>query len=161
VGRSRALLVIAAACAGVACSDAVAPAPSALAGQWSTAPEALSPSGWQQHHLAFTPDGRFTAEVRSYGLRGARTPDELSIYERTTGTFRAEGARLAFAPDSLVTWDRFYGDASPARVDTPYPYDELYEDARYAVDRDRLTLRYTSHPLDAPVETTRRYRRDR
>jgi len=161
VGRSRVLLIIAAASAGVACSDAVAPAPSALVGRWSTAREALSPAGWQQHHLTFTTDGRFTAEVRSYGLRGARTPNELSISERTTGTFRAEGARLVFAPESLATWDRFYGDASRARVDAPYPYDELYEDAHYAVDGSSLTLRYTSRPLDAPAETTQQFHRDR
>ena len=158
MGRSRTSLVIAAAWVGLACSDPAAPGPAALVGQWSTAPEALSPTGWHQYHLAFTPDGRFTAEVRSYGLRGARTSSELSAYERTTGTFRAEGGRLELAPHSLVTWDRFYGDASPARVDTPYPYAGLYEDARYEVDGDRLTLRYVGSPLDTPVEITQQYR---
>jgi hypothetical protein len=89
---------------------------------------------------------------------GQRASD-LSAYSRTVGTFAVAGDRLSFDPDSLVSWDRFYGAASPETVQSPYPYGGLYDDARFRLAPWVLTLDYTTYPADAPVPTRRTFRR--
>ena len=107
-----------------ACTDATAPGPAppaALLGAWATEADALSPAGWHQYHLTFQANGRFAAEVRSYGLYQGQASGELSAAVRTVGTVRAEGERLTFRPDSQITWDRSRGATPRARLKTPYP----------------------------------------
>jgi hypothetical protein len=155
--RSFSIVAFAVALA-VACDSATSPE-SALAGRWATEREGLSPAGSYQSFLAF--DGAaFTFEVRSYGLLHGQRPNDLSAYSRTEGTFRVEGDRLHFLPSRLVTWDGFYGASSPERVESPYPWGSLFDDARFSIRLTRLTLRYLSYPADAPVETTRTFLRE-
>ena len=123
----------------VACDSATSPE-SALSGRWATDREALSPAGSYQSFLAFDGD-TFTFEVRSYGLYG-QPPNDIAAYSRTEGTFRIAGDRLHFSPTRLVTWDGFYGLTSPERVESPYPWGSLFDDARFTIRLNRLTLYY-------------------
>lgn len=137
------------------CEDATATAARGdLVGTWARAPESLAPSGWYQIRMTFAPSGSFTAEVRSHGVYPGQSPNELSSYGLTEGTYRTDGDRLIVAPRRLVTWDRFYGSSSPEVVQEPYPYTGYLDDTRYAIHGQTLTLRYTSYPADAPVPTT-------
>jgi len=156
--RTFALLALASAV--LACSDSTAPQPLAteLLGRWSTTPSPLQPSGTIQFHLTFTSNFRFTAESRSYGVYADQSAGELSGYTRTTGSYRTDGARLILTPDSLITWDRFYGATSPEMVQTPYG-GALYDKAQFTVDGDRLTLSYTIYPADAPEPATQQFQR--
>jgi len=106
-------------------------------------------SGWYRRSLTFEATGSFTSEFRSYGIYQEQPHDELSGYQRTEGTYRAEGNRLIFQAARLVWWDRFYGVASPERVEEPYPYGTIFDDARYEVLGRQLTLHYTVYPADA------------
>jgi hypothetical protein len=139
----------------VACDSATSPE-SALAGRWATEREGLSPAGSYQSFLTFE-GPTFASEVRSYGLLQGQGPNDVSAYSRTEGTFRVEGDRLHFSPTRLVTWDGFYGVTSPERVESPYPWGSLFDNARFSIRLNRLTLQYLSYPADAPVETSRSY----
>jgi hypothetical protein len=141
------------------CAGPTDPPVGPLVGRWISATEALRPAGSHQYSLEFGAGGRFTAEVRSYGLYPGQAPADLSAYSRMVGGYRTAGGRLTFAPDTLVEWDRFYGAQTAPTVRTPYPYGGPYDDARYAVTGGVLTLRYLSYPADAPVETARQFRR--
>ena len=111
--------------------------------------------------LVFTTSGRYVSETRSYGLYAAQGAQELSAYQRMTGTYRVVAdTTLALAPDSLIMWDRFYGATSPATVQTPYPsYSGPSDAIHFAVTGDQLTLRSLTYPADAPVPTTQTFRR--
>ena len=103
--------------------------------------------------------GRFTAEVRSYGVYAGQSASDLSAYSRTIGAYQASDGQLTFPPDTLVEWDRFYGAAATPSVRTPYPYTGYYDATRYTVASGVLTLQYLSYPADAPVETTQQFHR--
>ena len=137
----------------IACASPTESEPSSLDGTWVTAAQNLSPSGWYQRSLTFEATGSFTSEFRSYGIYQGQSRDELSGYQRTEGTYRAEGNRLVFQATRLVAWDRFYGVASPVRVTEPYPYGTIFDDARYEMQGRQLTLHYTIYPADAPEPT--------
>jgi hypothetical protein len=141
------------------CTAPTDPAYRELVGHWITAPEDLRPSGWHQYHLTFSANGRFTTEVRSFGLISGQRGDGLSAYYRTEGTFVTEGDRLIFQPIRSVWWDAFYGINSPVHVEEPHPHTGFYDGAHYVVASGRLTLRYLSYPADAPVPTTQIYLR--
>ena len=148
---------------GTGCANAPsAPDASALVGRWTTARVMLKPAGAGelQHHLTFTADGRFVAETRMYGGQSSQAVDELSFSARTAGTFVATRGRLTFAPETLVTWDRFYGATSPERIQSPYPYTGFYDDTRFRVRGDELRLDFTTYPTDAAVPTTQVFGRD-
>lgn len=140
------------------CESSTSPDASILEGRWATARDALSPAGSHQGFLTFAGTA-FVLEVRSFGVYGGQGANDLSAYSRTEGTFRVEGDRLHFSPTRVVTWDRFFGVDSPERVESPYPWGSLFDDARFTVRFTRLTLRYVIYPADAPVETSRIYRR--
>ena len=139
-----------------ACESSTSPDGSAIAGQWATTREALSPTGSYQSFLTFDGDA-FTSEVRSYGLYPGQRSTDLSAYSRTEGTYRVDGDRVHFSPLRLVSWDRFYGETSPERVQSPYPWGSLFDDARFTLRLNRLDLHYTTYPADAPVPTSRTY----
>jgi hypothetical protein len=139
-----------------ACSDPSQPGESGsplLLGTWSTTPQELGPTGWSQSHLFFGKSS-FIFEVRNYGTLPGQARDDLSAYVRTSGTFSVDGNRLIFHPFRLVTWDGFYGAQSPEVVQEPYPYGDLFDQARFTVNTDVLHLEYLSYPADAPVTTS-------
>lgn len=158
---SRFPIIFAVIPAFLACSNSTEPLPAdSLLGQWHTEPVQLNPAGSHQYHLTFSARGTFAAEVRTYGLYPKQRPDELSAYVRTSGTFTFADDQLSFKPASTVTWDRFYGADSPSIVQTPSPYQSIYDDARYRVDGGILTLDYITYPADAPVPTRKVFRRN-
>jgi hypothetical protein len=122
-------------------------------GNWSTAPEDLSPAGSTQSYLSFS-RSRFVLEVRNYGTLPGQSRNDLSAYIRTLGSFSVDGDRLIFHPMRLVWWDGFYGARSPEHVEDPYPYSVLFEDASFTVTGDVLHLEYVSYPFDGPVSTS-------
>lgn len=137
----------------IACASPTESEPLLLDGTWVSAVENASPSGWYRRSLTFEATGSFTSEFRSYGIYAGQPRDELSGYQRTEGTYRAEGNRLVFQATRLVSWDRFYGVTSPERVTEPYPYGTIFDDARYEVQGRQLTLHFTTYPADAPEPT--------
>lgn len=109
--------------------------------------------------LTFTADGRFAADVRSFGLYTGQGSTELSNSSRRVGRYQIDGRLLHLQPDSLILADTFSPEAGEVVI-TPYPYDgDPLDGATIAVSEDRLTLGYLSYPADAPVPTERRYRR--
>jgi hypothetical protein len=134
----------------IACASPTESGPSSLDGTWVAAVENASPSGWYRRSLTFEANGSFTSEFRSYGIYPGQPRDQLSGYQRTEGTYRAEGDRLVFQPARLVWWDRFYGVDSPEQVSEPYPYGTIFDDARYERQGPQLTLHFTIYPADAP-----------
>lgn len=126
---------------------------SPLDGIWVTAAENASPSGWYRRSLTFGANGSFTSEFRSYGIYQGQPRDEPSGYQRTEGIYERDADRLVFHPTRLVWWDRFYGVASPEQMSEPYPYGTIFDDARYEIQGQQLTLHYTTYPADAPVPT--------
>jgi hypothetical protein len=158
--RSRIFSQVFVVAAITACADPTSLGPSTLHGTWISARETLSSRGAYETELEFTAAGRFRAEVRNY-LLYPNQREPLSSYERTEGTYRVTGDTLVFEPQRLTWWDRFYGDNSPVHVEEPYPYTSLFDGARFVVQSEQLTLRYTSYPADAPVETTAFYARRR
>lgn len=158
--RTLSLVVAAAVLLLAGCSSLTAPGADELVGSWTTARESLHPAGSLEHRLDLGRDLRFVAEFRSYGVYPGQGPDQLSAYSRTSGSYRVGGNRLVLRPDTLVTFDSFYGRAEPTRT-TPYPYTGLYDHATFEVSGDQLTLTYLSYPADAPVTTRQRLRRAR
>src|SRR5688572_28251599 len=122
-----------------------------LAGRWVTSRNDLSPAGSHQSSLTFSIDGRFVFENRMYGLYDGQRDSDLSAFTRTEGTYRIDRDRLVFEPRRLVWWDSFYGVRSAENVEEPYPWGSLFDDARFEVTDDHLTLTYTVYPADAPV----------
>jgi hypothetical protein len=105
--------------ATLACSSPV-DVPRSLLGRWATAPADIGTQGWYQRHLTLNSTGSYEYEVRTYGNYPDQARGELSGFIRETGTFRTDGDRLIMNADRLVTWDHFYGDASPERVLRPF-----------------------------------------
>jgi hypothetical protein len=138
------------ACANVADNPAE-PKVGWLPGVWVASPEVGSPSGRYERSLSFGSEGSFVSEVRSYGIYGWQPAGELSGYTRTEGTYgvEIEGNRLEFLPLRIVSWDRFYGPNSPETVREPYPGETVFDNARYELSGDILTLRFTIYPADA------------
>lgn len=157
-------LTVFAAVAG--CAESVAGPPSAsiateLVGRWVGSRNNLSPEGWHHGSLTFTIDGRFTSENRMHGLYEGQQRDDLSAFTRIEGKYRIERDRLIFEPQRLVWWDHFYGRRSAEHVEEPYPWNGLFDDARYSVRDDHFTMSYTVYPADAPVPAVAEYTRDR
>lgn len=135
------------------CSDPVAP-DRELVGTWATPRENLSPQGWYQTLLTFSADGDFVQEVRTFRTLGSTTGDALAGFSRAEGRYDVSGDRLSFEPRRLVWWDSFYGADSPVHVEEPYPWGFVFDDARYTVSSSRLTIHFTTYPLDAPEPAT-------
>ena len=152
--------------AGMGCGEsasgpATTMAATELVGRWVGARNDLSPDGWHQSSLTLTIDGRFASENRMYGLYEGQRRDDLSARSRTEGTFRVAGDRLIFDAKRLVWWDRFHGARSAEQVEEPYPWGTIFDDARYSVRGDRLTIHFTVYPADAPVPAVGEYTRER
>ena len=170
VSRIRASLLLFVALApltmAMGCRESTAGAAAAgvateLSGRWMSARSPLAPEAWHQTSITFTMDGRFISENRTYGLYEGQQHDALSAFTRAEGLYRVEGGHLSFEPKRLVSWDRFNGEFSPEHIEEPYPFEGLFDDARYAVEGDNLTLRFVVYPADAPVPVVAKYVRVR
>jgi len=51
--------------------------------------------------------------------------------------------------------------APTVQAPSPHSGGSYYDDARFRLDGDTLTLDYTSYPADAPVASRQLFRRDR
>ena len=156
-----ALLTAAAGCRESTVGEAAAITATELVGRWVSSRNDLAPAGWHQGILTFTIDGRFTFENRTYGLYEGQQRDDLSAFSRAEGRYSIDRDRLIFDPRRRVWWDHFNGAQSRERVDEPYPWDGLFDDARYSVRDDHFTLSYTIYPADAPVPANVEYTRER
>src|SRR5262245_37170635 len=128
-------------------TDAV---PHELVGTWETARQSLQPGSYQIT-LMFGRNGRYSSEVRNYGLYPGQAPNELSAYARLDGTYEVSGDTVVTHAEEQVWWDRFYGADSPE-------HREAYESAPFSPSHFAITgrtrvLRYMSYPADAPVPT--------
>lgn len=158
----RAILALATIAVCASCSSSLDSLPTGdIVGRWTADREEASPAGSYVRHITFTNDGHFVSEFRSYGIYPTERAEDLSGYQRTVGTFTVAGDELSFQPDSLISWDAFYGTDSPVTVQTPYPYDSVYDDAHYRIDGVTLTLDFTTYPADGPEPTSLMLRRDR
>ena len=134
----------------IACASPTAYEPPSLEGTWVAAPETASPSGSYVRSLTFYATGSFSSGFHVYGIYPGEPSEEVSAYQRTEGTYRAEGSRIVFQATRLVWWDRYYGVGSQERTVEPYPYGPIFDDARYEIHGRQLKLYYTVHPADAP-----------
>jgi hypothetical protein len=104
------------------------------------APETASPSGSYVRSLTFYATGSFSSGFHVYGIYPGEPSEEVSAYQRTEGTYRAEGSRIVFQATRLVWWDRYYGVGSQERTVEPYPYEPIFDDARYEIHGRQLKL---------------------
>jgi hypothetical protein len=135
------------------CSE---PSSDELVGSWITATQELNPAGFYQSTLSLSAFGVFRWEVRDYGIYPGQPRNELSAYTRIEGTFETRNDRLVLTTERSVTWDRFYGAESPEVVEDPYNV-PLFDQARYTIGGNRLTLNYLSYPFDAPVASEQEF----
>ncbi|MBC7788339.1 MAG: hypothetical protein H7Z74_00220 [Anaerolineae bacterium] len=142
----------------ISCSSSTEFESTPLDGTWVSTQENSSSSGRYDRALTFKAGGTFISEFRSYGEYG-ESRHQQSSYQRTDGTYRVEGDRLIFHATRLIVWDRFHG--GKPQIFDPYPYGTLFDDARYEVRGQDLTLYYTTYPADAPEPTTMTYARAR
>ena len=149
----------------VACSDApgapltaAARSSSALHGHWLPPTGTLQPQGTMRGALTFSPTGRFISTTTSFGSYPGQAPNFVSAWTQTVGSYVVTGDRIAFRPDTLTTWDSFFGNRPPT-ITTPYPYGGVFDDCVFEVQGDTLVLYFTTYPADAPVRTRATYRR--
>lgn len=132
-----------------ACTESTRPVVSPLVGSWATPQENLHPMGRMTRFLSFSGDGTFMFATYSYGIYGG---SDLAAYTRTSGTYEVEGDRVICTATRVATWDSFYGASSPETVQQ-VNY-SLFDQARFRVILETLTLEYITYPADAPVPTT-------
>lgn len=128
-------------------------------GSW-VADSAASPVGSYVRQLTLTQQGKFILDLRSFGLYENQQAGDLSGYQRTSGTFTADGERVTFEPDWLAIWDFSFGRDAPQTIYVPYPDEHFYDDAHVHVDGDALTLDFTLYEGDSPRPATQVFRRD-
>ena len=158
----RRLLAAVSAAGLAACSTPAEPTPtSPLVATWHTNTEPLQPRGAMFQRLSFGVGGRFDYAVVTYTEYPLQATTGVASMVRTTGRYReSAGGALTFAADSLITSSSDPAPGGRTVVQTPYPYSTgPFDGAYYEVASNRLTLRYTSYPADAPVTTTRVFER--
>lgn len=127
-----------------------------LLGAWEFS-EAISSGGYYTHELIFT-ENKFVSRTTSYGVYPGSSPQSVSAGTEINGTYRVEDNKLFFNPASLTTWDSFYENPGP-HVQRPYPYGSIFDDCRFEIVENQLTLTYLSYPAEAPVTTKRIFKR--
>ena len=130
----------------------------ALRGRWLPPVTALQPQGSMRGALTFGTNGRYVWATTSFGSYPGQAPNFVSGWTQVVGTYEVTGDRIAFRPDSLITWDSFYGNPRPT-VTTPYPYGGTFDDCVFEVRGDSLVLHFTTYPADAPVRARATYSR--
>lgn len=98
-------------------------------------------------------------DLRSFGLYEHQEADDLSGYERTSGTFTVDGDRVIFKPDWLAEWDYSFGPDAPQTIYAPYPEEHFYDDAHFHISGDTLTLDFTLYEADSPQPVTQVFQR--
>jgi hypothetical protein len=111
----------------------------------------LEPRGSWEFVLTFSPSGEFTRTVSTYGVYAGTSATERVAEAVVTGTCSLIDDRLRVSSDTYSWWDTFYDDPGPHHGEPPA---NLYADCTIEIMRSVLTLRYTTYPADAPVETT-------
>lgn len=124
-------------------------------GDWSVAPIALGPTERLSRSLALRADGTFTAQSLLFGTYEGQRPTDLSAVHTIEGTYSVDGDRAHFRARRLIIWDLASGAKSKPR--TQEYSGSIFDDARFTLDGDLLTLTYTTYTADAPVETTTLY----
>lgn len=156
----RALLALATVAVCANCSSSTDSSPTGdIVGSW-VSDSAASPTGYYVRQLVFTPSGKFASDFRSYGRYENQQPDDVSAYERTSGTFTVKDDQVIFEPSWLTIWDFSFGRDAPQTVYAPYPYDHFYDDAHYRVDGDELTLDFTLDVDGTAKPATQTFQRD-
>lgn len=125
----------------------------AIAGIWEV-DSTGTPQGSYQRQFTFGNDGSFSLQYRYFGVYDGQDPEDLSGFEKTTGTFTVDGDQLVFEPQVLLEWDYSFGRDAPTSIYPDYPYDHFYDDASFSIDGETLTLQYTAYPADAPEPAT-------
>ena len=156
----RALLALSTVVLCASCSNSTDPSPTSnIVGSW-VADSAASPVGTYVRQLTLTQEGKFLLDLRSFGLYENQQADDLSGYERTSGTFTVDGDRVIFEPGWLVLWDFSFGRDAPQKIYAPYPNDHFYDDAHAHVEGDSLTLEFTLYDADSPRPAKQVFHRD-
>jgi hypothetical protein len=130
----------------------------ALAGIWEF-DSAGTVQGSYQRQLTLGNDGKFSMQLRYFGVYDGQSTDDLSGFEKTTGTFAVNGDQVDFTPEVLLEWDFSFGRDAPTQVYTDYPYDHFYDDTHFTIDGETLTLHFTDYPADEPVSSTQVFQR--
>jgi hypothetical protein len=155
----RAFLALATVAICASCSSSTDPsAADDIVGSW-VADSAASPTGSYVRQLILRPEGKFMLDLRSFGLYDNQEPDELSGYERTSGTFTVDGDRLILQPEWLAVWDFSFGRDAPQTIYAPYPEEHFYDDAHFHIQGDTLTLDFTLYEAGSPRPATQIYQR--
>ncbi len=146
------------------CSESVLelrtiPGAPGLAGEWAAEPDDIGPTGWYQKRLTLHPDGRFASISASYGLYEGQKRNEPSAWTRINGSFRVDGNRVHFTPETMTWWDHFESADFPAPRHAAYPWGTLFDDATFVVEGNVLTLHFNVFPADAPIPVTAAYLR--
>ena len=130
-----------------------------LATEWIAPPDDIGPVGWYQKRLTLATNGRFTATSSSYGLYEGQQRNDPSAWTRIEGSYRVDGNRIEFTPETMTWWDHFESATHPAPRQSAYPWGTLFDDATFLVKGDTLTLGFNVYPADAAVPVTVRYAR--
>ena len=146
-----AALILAAGCRESAAGPSEIRATAELVGAWTSPRNALAPQTSHQTTLTFTIDGRFILESRTWGLYEGQSPGTLSTITRTEGRYLVRGDRIELDPQRLRWWDSLDGPESPSRFEESEARGPMFEDARFTVNEDRLSIRYTIAPRDTPI----------
>lgn len=159
-GRLRLLSLALGAFAVLAsCSSSTEPSSNRdVLGDWQADSTGTSQESYERH-LTLGADGSFSLLHRSFGVYDNQSADELSGFERVTGSFRIESDRLIFEPQMLLLWDYTFGRDAPTQVYTDYRYDHFYDDTHFTIDGETLTLHFTDYPADEPVSSTQVFQR--
>ncbi|HKC79896.1 MAG TPA: hypothetical protein VKB91_01795, partial [Gemmatimonadaceae bacterium] len=96
-------------------------------------------------------NSNFTYAANNYGVYSGESPGTLSGYTNISGTYQMDGDRLVLTANRIATWDAFYG----GREKVEQVNSILFEQARFRIVENTLTLDYITYPADAPVPTTR------
>ena len=158
-----AVLCLASTVTASSCRDALAPERAQLVGEWATKRASIGGGSTYQMSFRFDGDGSYETQVTNFGAYG-QGADAVSSYVRFQGRYYVSCDKLFLAATLQITWDSFYGAASPPRVEkVPLSIEPGPGDAdpcgavggyRYSRVGDVLVFSYLSYPADAPVETT-------
>ncbi len=128
---------------------------SALLGTWEFS-EALNSKSHYVVELTFRDDFSFDEKITNYGLHPGDGPQDVSAWEKISGTYRAESNKRFFNSESLTYWDHVY--YPQIMVQHPYRI-SMFDDCTFTIQEDSLTLTYFSYPDDAPHLTKRTFKR--
>jgi len=128
-------------------------AKSDIVGVWADSTLA-QPKGKLVHLLTFSENGVFVSRSESYGIYDGQDVNTLSGWSESVGNYVVSEGKMFFISRQVSGWDSFSENAA---VTTQKNDQEIFEDCSYVLNKDTLTLEYTTYPADAPVRTERKY----